>query len=154
MKRIVLVFLLVLGFLGCGGSSNDEVQKLKQENEQLRVELEACRNNLKKIPSSSAISRPVDPLQRRNHDRDRSQAEPSGPRGSKHVSWYPNGQVKDEVEINTDENWHGLYVSYFENGQKKEEGQYKDGKKHGKWTRWDEKGKVLEAAEFVDGEKK
>lgn len=151
MKRLIIVPLLVLGLLGCGDSSRDEIQKLRQENEKLRAELKACQNDLNRIAAAS-VPRPADTMRRRSQERDVS--EPTGARGSKHVSWYPSGQVKDEVEINTNENWHGRYVSYYENGQKKEEGQYKEGKKHGTWTRWDEKGKVLETVEYVEGEKK
>lgn len=153
MKKIILVCFLVVGLLGCGSSSPDEeVQALKKENAQLKAELKACQNKLASVPAPTPVAQPGHFMQRRN--RVKSDQEPTGPRGSKHVSWYPNGQVKDEVEINTNEEWHGRYVSFYENGQKKEEGQYKNGKKHGTWTKWEDNGKVLETVEFVDGEKK
>ena len=33
---------------------------------------------------------------------------------------------------------------WYENGQKKEEGNYKNGKKEGLWTKWNENGKWYE----------
>ncbi len=153
MKQIMMACFLMIGLLGCGSSSSDEeIQALKKENEQLKVELDACRKKLKTAPASKQVAQPGDFMQRRS--RMKSDREPTGPRGSKHVSWYSSGQVKDEVEINTNEDWHGRYVSFYENGRKKEEGRYKDGKKHGTWTKWDENGKVLETLEFIDGEQK
>ena len=78
-------------------------------------------------------------------------AEQRAARTSKHMSWYPDGQVREEVEINVEDDRHGAYVSYYPNGQKKEEGRYQNNKKHGKWTRYDDQGKVVDEAEFVDG---
>ena len=37
-----------------------------------------------------------------------------------------------------------LYTSYHDNGQKKLEGNYKDGKKDGIWYKWDENALKLE----------
>ena len=153
IKKMLVVCFLMIGLLGCGSSSTDEeIQALKKENAQLTAELKACRQKLKSMPAPDPAAKPGHFMQRRS--KMKGDQEPTGPRGSKHVSWYPSGQVKDEVEINTNEQWHGRYVSFYENGQKKEEGQYKNGKKHGTWTTWDENGKVLETVEFIDGEKK
>ena len=47
---------------------------------------------------------------------------------------------------------HGLYLSYYSNGQLKNKGQNIDGKKDGYWKIWDENGKILREGYFVNGE--
>jgi len=46
----------------------------------------------------------------------------------------------------------GLHTEYFENGQKIQEGNYKDDKQYGKWTLWDENGQINSVATYKDGE--
>jgi antitoxin component YwqK of YwqJK toxin-antitoxin module len=45
-----------------------------------------------------------------------------------------------------------LYINWYENGQKKREGTFKDGKKVGKWTRWYENGQKKREGTYKDGE--
>ena len=45
----------------------------------------------------------------------------------------------------------GLQVFWHENGQKKEEGIFKDGLKEGKWTHWDESGQMQKEELYEDG---
>ena len=42
----------------------------------------------------------------------------------------------------------GVWVVWYENGRKKEEGIIRDGVETGEWTYWDEKGKVTEVKNF------
>ena len=43
-------------------------------------------------------------------------------------------------------------ICKYENGQKSEERNYKDGKQDGKWTEWDENGQIKSEATYKDGE--
>jgi antitoxin component YwqK of YwqJK toxin-antitoxin module len=52
----------------------------------------------------------------------------------------------------TNKPYSGQVFSLYENGQKKKEGTYKDGKKDGVWTKWDKWGSVREEI-WKDGEK-
>ena len=45
----------------------------------------------------------------------------------------------------------GLHTEYYESGQIKGEGNYKDGKLDGKWTNWYENGEIEQEATFKDG---
>jgi len=46
---------------------------------------------------------------------------------------------------------HGHYREWFTNGRLAIEGDYRMGKKHGKWTEWDESGKRLYEKFYEDG---
>ncbi len=46
-----------------------------------------------------------------------------------------------------------LYTSYWDNGQKKNEGNYKDGKKEGKWTGWHHDGSKNTEENYKKGKK-
>jgi len=45
-----------------------------------------------------------------------------------------------------------LETEYYGNGQKREEGSYKDGKKDGLWTGWYENGQQQFEGKYKDGE--
>jgi antitoxin component YwqK of YwqJK toxin-antitoxin module len=47
----------------------------------------------------------------------------------------------------------GLRTFWHENGQKKSEGEYKDGEREGLWTFWHENGQKEKEGEYKDGEK-
>jgi len=51
----------------------------------------------------------------------------------------------------TKNNIEGLRTSYYENGQKRTEGTYKDGELDGKWTRWHENGQKSSEGTYKDG---
>ena len=46
-----------------------------------------------------------------------------------------------------------LHTEYYQNDQKKVEGNYKDGVKDGKWTEWFENGQILKEKNYKDGVK-
>ena len=67
-----------------------------------------------------------------------------------HIEYYENGQKKSETHYK-DGKPEGLLTGWYENGQKKSETQYENGKQDGLETRWDETGmKVLEV-QYKDG---
>ena len=45
----------------------------------------------------------------------------------------------------------GLNIEYHENGEKKSEGHYKDGKKFGKWTEWFDSGTIRGRGNYKNG---
>jgi antitoxin component YwqK of YwqJK toxin-antitoxin module len=53
--------------------------------------------------------------------------------------WYDNGQKKGERTYKNGKK-DGLWTDWYNNGQKKEEGNYKDERKNGSWTTWDDNG--------------
>jgi antitoxin component YwqK of YwqJK toxin-antitoxin module len=52
---------------------------------------------------------------------------------------------------NQEEPFTGKNLCKYENGQKKVEGHYKDGKEDGKWTWWYENGQIQSEANWKDG---
>ena len=61
------------------------------------------------------------------------------------------GGVK--YEKNTEEPFTGKYVKYYQDGKKKLEEHYKDGKKDGLWTSWKTDGAKDFQLHFKDGKK-
>ena len=173
MKKLTWFAPLAILFLftSCGGSDCD-CEALKKENEQLKQELQKARAMARKALSKKPMfgDRRGKAMKGRMSKGERflrQDGEKTGlteeakqkfkeqraARTSKHVSWYPSGRVREEVEVNVDDERHGLFTAYYPSGQKKEEGRYRNNKKHGKWTRWDDQGKVVDEAEYVDGER-
>ena len=53
----------------------------------------------------------------------------------KWTTWYENGQKRYEG-IYKDDEYDGKWIWWYENGNKETEGTYKDGIQDGKWTQW------------------
>ena len=66
------------------------------------------------------------------------------------ITWYENGQKTDEGHYK-DSKPVGLWTRWYEDGQKKFEGYFKDGKADGLWTEWSEDGKETSEKHFIDG---
>ncbi len=64
--------------------------------------------------------------------------------------WYENGQKKLEQNYK-DGKKHGKMTTWYENGQIEYVGNYKDGKEDGKWTYWDENGSLKFEGHYKDG---
>ena len=64
---------------------------------------------------------------------------------------YENGQIKQEANYK-DGKEDSKLTEWYENGQKKSEGMVKDGKENGKLTEWDENGQINSVATYKDGE--
>jgi len=45
----------------------------------------------------------------------------------------------------------GLFITWYENGQKEFEGNFNDGKLEGLWTGWNEEGNVIKNETYKDG---
>ena len=69
------------------------------------------------------------------------------------IWWHAEGQDKGKwIEKSSDGTWapdDGLYVCWYSNGQKEQEGNYKNGKKKGKWFGWFEDGHLHSEVNFV-----
>lgn len=66
-------------------------------------------------------------------------------RGKPHglyISWYPNGQIAEKGTARNGKR-NGLWTRWHENGQKYEKGTYKNDEKYGLWIRWDEDGEEV-----------
>lgn len=59
------------------------------------------------------------------------------------VEKYANGNPQFEYYQNEKGEKHGHYISYFENGNKRSEGEYNNGIQINKWTYWHESGNLL-----------
>ena len=55
------------------------------------------------------------------------------------ISWYTDGQIKEKGRANNGKR-HGQWTKWHENGQMHEKGTYKDDKKSGLWIQWDNDG--------------
>jgi len=70
----------------------------------------------------------------------------------KWTEWYENGQKKEEAEyLNGKQN--GKWTGWYENGQIGYEGEYLNGKINGKWTFWYEDGWIESEGEFLNGKR-
>jgi antitoxin component YwqK of YwqJK toxin-antitoxin module len=68
----------------------------------------------------------------------------------KYVKWHENGQKRFEWNY-VDGKLEGLSTYWYENGQKRFEGNYVDGKEEGLVTGWDENGQKIREGNYVDG---
>ncbi len=70
-------------------------------------------------------------------------------------SLYENGQLHEQwtVKLDKESNYigHGEYVAWHENGQKKQEEYWKDGKLHGYFITWHESGMKKQEGNYVEG---
>ena len=60
--------------------------------------------------------------------------------GKQVIEKYKSGQNMATYSVNSDNQKHGHYTTYFENGQKRSEGEYVNGKQIGVWNCWYENG--------------
>jgi hypothetical protein len=67
-----------------------------------------------------------------------------------YVEKWDNGQKKKE-EHYRDGKLDGLWTIWYENGQKDEEGNYKNRRKDGRWTEWWEDGQEFRELNYKDG---
>ena len=74
------------------------------------------------------------------------------PYTGKAFTFYENGQKWQEVNYKNGKP-DGLWVSWYENGQKGLEGNFKDGKQHGLWLFWHENGQKRQETNYKDGER-
>ena len=68
-----------------------------------------------------------------------------------HTGWYENGQKKEEITYKNGKR-NGKWTLWYENGQKKLEGTYKYGEEDGLWIWWYENGQQMSEVTWKDGE--
>src|SRR5690606_36168466 len=66
--------------------------------------------------------------------------------------WYENGQKKAEGAFKDDKK-EGPWTYWHVNGQKESEGAYKNGKREGPWTAWYENGQKMAEGAYKDGKR-
>ena len=73
------------------------------------------------------------------------------PYTGKVFSLYDDGKKKEEGKYRDGKN-DGLVTWWYENGQKEEEGNWKNGEDVGKWTYWYENGNKKSEGTYKDGD--
>ncbi|MCV9386843.1 energy transducer TonB [Reichenbachiella ulvae] len=70
-------------------------------------------------------------------------------------TYYSSGKIQSNATCYTSLciRKEGYYISYYENGNKKEEGHRVKGSKSGKWNRWYENGQLKESSSYIRGGK-
>ena len=76
----------------------------------------------------------------------------NGGAGKKHVEWYDNGNKKAEVFFKNGK-MDGLFKGWYENGKKKSEKNLKDGKRDGSSVMWYENGQKMEEIMYKNDQK-
>ena len=97
-----------------------------------------------------------------------------GKRNGKEQSYYPNGNVAEEIVWKNDlkegswkrffdngqlkttgtyinDKLDGLYATYYPEGKKEVEGAYRNDLPHGEWKRFDEKGNIISITKYANG---
>ncbi len=83
-----------------------------------------------------------------------TQAVTPGPTLSTHRENYPNGQPRLQytyyVRASGERIKHGTVTSWYENGLKRSEGPYQDGKRQGVWTSWYDNGSIGQSGPYLN----
>jgi len=58
-------------------------------------------------------------------------------------TYYENGQIEREGSYQGSQE--GLWTNYRPDGRKLEEGEFRHGKRHGRWKSWDDRGRQRQA---------
>ncbi len=127
MLVVILIFDMYTSSIqhkGAKPTNKEAAQQLAEEEKHLK-ELEQERQEEKLILVKKEVESIVNFLQKRNG-----------------VMYEPN----------QDKPFTGKYVTYYDNEQKKKEGDFKDGKMVGQWTSWYEDGQKREEEFLKDGE--
>ena len=67
------------------------------------------------------------------------------------ISWFENGQKECETNYLKGEKQDGLSICWFENGQKSSERNFKDGTENGLLTVWNKSGQKIREVNYKDG---
>ena len=70
-----------------------------------------------------------------------------------YIEHYFNGQKKAEMSIRYSNNIHGIYLTWFDNGQKSSEFKFYGGQLHGKQVTWWRNGQVQSVREYDKGKR-
>lgn len=69
------------------------------------------------------------------------------------IIWFKNGLVQQKGVFNLDGKRKGLWVSWYEGGQKKTSGHYKNNLKEGAWTVWYQNGRRMQKGYYHEDNK-
>ena len=83
--------------------------------------------------------------------RQTSKSYSEGKRQGKWIRYYEDGEKILAAEIYDKGKLHGTRTSYFANGQKRQESNFKAGLLHGMMTEWNEAGEKLAEVPFKEG---
>ena len=73
------------------------------------------------------------------------------PKNGLFINYYANSQIKKTKGNFKDGKKDGKWTNWYEDGQKQCEVNYKDGKLDGKWIEWDESGRKQSEVNYKDG---
>jgi antitoxin component YwqK of YwqJK toxin-antitoxin module len=136
--------LLLLGSAGCSGSKEAPAEKPFAENASTGSGTAATNSTDEADKSGKALAAmlpktpPPKLVEETTSTENYPDKKPKTVRGIKRFS--------DNSVIN-----HGHYVSYYQNGQKFEEGDYVDNQKQGAWHMWYENGKEAKVENYLNG---
>lgn len=65
--------------------------------------------------------------------------------------YYPSGKVSNSIIYKNDKIKDGTYISYYDNGQKKEENSYRNEKLEGKYVSYFDNGQIEQTATYSEG---
>lgn len=71
----------------------------------------------------------------------------------KHFSYYPNGNIEAEIDLDENGEFHGLGIEYYPNGELKAKTEMNHGKTHGRSIVYWPNGNVLSEETFIDGKR-
>ena len=129
MKQVLWFFILVPGFLSCNQESN-ELGKV------------SILQTTEKIISNYPTGEPkfVEVYELMDGELQISEFK----------ELYVSGKVRMSGKLNSKKNRSGLWIAYFENGNKWSTGFYQDGQENGKKQVWYEDGKPMYEGEMVN----
>ncbi len=136
--------LLLLGSAGCSGSKEAPAEKPFAENASTGSGTVAANSTDEADKSGKALAAmlpktpPPKLVEETTSTENYPDKKPKVVRGVKRFS--------DNSVIN-----HGHYISYYQNGQKFEEGDYVDNQKQGAWHMWYENGKEAKVENYLNG---
>jgi antitoxin component YwqK of YwqJK toxin-antitoxin module len=112
--------------------------------------LAGCGRNEVMVPAAAREEKVVGPIGLIDRDELKYEAGSETPFTGTVIRYYENGNKRVEVGYRNGKQ-NGLLMSWYESGQKKSEHGYRDGIPTGTWTLWHENGQKAEEIEYRDG---
>jgi antitoxin component YwqK of YwqJK toxin-antitoxin module len=137
--------LLTLGFAGCSGSKEVPAEKPFAENTSFGSGTTAANSidDVEKSGKALSAMLPKTPPPKLVEEATLTENYPDKkPKVVRGIKRFSDNSVKN----------HGHYVSYYQNGQKLEEGEYADNQKQGAWHMWYENGKEAKVENYLNGQ--
>ena len=168
MKKLLILFLLSLGFVGNSYAdirhcSLEEAQSrglercyLKHEHDEYYVEFKCNEGYIKKgnrcLKEGETPQEEFKKIILDENGQKKGESVNKDGKLFKLTLFYKNGQKEIETVNIFDNGYWNEYFSWHENGQKESEYSYnKENKKDGKWTYWNEDGEITSEVIYKDG---